>query len=326
MIYLNKDKIKSIVLALLILASIVQVGTLWVYQNHGLPSFNFLSAFFERNNASVTDIVKKAREEVFLPGRIVVSNGNGSYWIIGENEGEFLKLWNEAGENLKRILTSGSSAQSLDVSTWDNLLVKKGFLFELKAGIQASIIRWFLNITGTAADHPENIKKILVLPDEDINKNNTFYILGEKSLYKYVMPFRKEDMSQEEYNRIIRRLEENKSLVQYSIIKRIDPDRKFPFQISPDILCVVTGPKYQEIPAVTYSFGGKTLDIEEIASVILANEKESYDRYIDKNNTLVFKNLNNTYRFYENGLLEYRYAPGTGDHERGDIGSAFEKP
>jgi hypothetical protein len=323
MIYLYKDKIKSIVLALLILASIAQVGILWVYQNHKFP-FNFLSAFFDRNSINVADIVKKAREEIFLPHRIVVSNGNGSYWLIKEDEDIFLKLWNEAEESLKRILNS-SSVQPVDISTWDNMLVKKGFLFEFKAGIQTSIIRWFLNITGISPGHPENIQKILILPDEDINKNNTVYILSEKNLYKYVLPFIKNDMSQEEYNKIIRRLEGNKSLVQYSIIKKIDPDRKFPFQISPDVLCVVTGPKFQEMPGVTYYFGEKSSDIEEIASIILANEKESYDRYIDKNNTLVFKNLNNTYRLYVNGLLEYRYIPGAGDQEKGDIGSAFEK-
>ena len=324
MIYISKEKVKSIVLALLILSGIAQVGILWIYQSQKLP-FNFFSAIFDRNDMNdTTDIGKRAREEIFIPYRIIVSNGNSAHWLIKEDEDIFFKLWDEAQEYLKRILSS-DNVQSVNINVWDTLVVRKGFLFEFKAGIKTSVVKWFLNIAGISSEHPENICKILILPDEDINKNNTVYILSEKNLYKYVLPFRRNDMPQEEYNKIIRQLEGDKSLIQYNIIKEIDPDNTFPFQVSPDVLCVVRGPKYQKIPAVTYSFGEKSSDIEEIASIILANEKESYDRYIDKNNTLVFKNLNNTYRLYSNGLLEYRYVPGAGDQEKGDIGSAFEK-
>jgi len=64
----------------------------------------------------------------------------------------------------------------------------------------------------------------------------------------------------------------------------------------------------------------------EKAEIILGNEKESYDRYIiDRYDTLVFKNLNNTYRLYSDGMLEYKYTPGAAEQDKGDIGSAFKK-
>ncbi|NSW90775.1 MAG: hypothetical protein HPY74_08905 [Firmicutes bacterium] len=324
MIYISKEKVKSIVLALLILSSIIQVGILWVYQSHRLP-FNFFSVVFNRNNMNdTTDIGKKAKNEIFIPYRIIASNGNDAHWLIKEEEDIFYKLWDEGQEYLKRILSS-DNVQAVNVNMWDNLVVRKSFLFEFRAGIKTSLVKWFLNIAGTSSEHPESIYKILILPDEDINKNNTVYILSEKNLYKYVFPFQKNDMSVEDYNGIIRQLEADRSLVQYNIIKEIDPENKFPFKIPPDVLCVVSGPKYRKFTTVTYSFGEKVSDIEEVAAIILANEKESYDRYIDRNNTLVFKNLNNTYRLYSNGLLEYKYVPGAGDQEKGDIGSAFEK-
>ena len=115
---------------------------------------------------------------------------------------------------------------------------------------------------------------------------------------------------------------------QYKIFKEIDPNNvissKLPFSIPKDTLCIVHGTRYFKYHTINYYVKTKTADIEEIAIAILGNEKESFDRYIESN-ALVFKNINNTYRLYNDGLLEYKYVPGVEDQEKGDIGEAFEK-
>ncbi len=326
MVYFNKEKVKSIILVILILTSLVQVGILWVYQSHRFP-FSLFSTVFGRNSIDDnTDIEQKARKEVLIPYRTIVSDGNNTHWLLKENDEIFHILWDEGLEYVKRALSEGGG-QIADLSIWDKLVVSKSFRFEFKEGIKSNLIRWFLNIPLTSsAEHSESIRKIMILPDEDINKNNTVYILTNKNLYKYILPFHKDSISREEYEKIISRLELNRNLIKYNIIKEIDPNRQWPFKIPSDTLCVVTGPKYKDYTSVTYSFGGKVFNIEEKAEIVLGNEKESYDRYIiDIYDTLVFKNLNNTYRLYSDGMLEYKYTPGAAEQDRGDIGSAFEK-
>ena len=327
MIYERKEKVKSFVLALLILSSIIQVGILWNTQSRRFP-FAFLSGIFDRNDINeTTNINERATEEVFLPYRIIISNGNNLHWIVNEeDDGDFyFKLWNEAKGLLKRVINSNNNVNEVNKNLWDVLIVRKGFLFEFKSSIKTDMIRWFFSIPGDSPVQPESVLKVLILPEDDINKNNTIYILSENNLYKCILPFQKNDMSQVEYNKVINQFENDKDAVQYNIIKEIDPENKFPFKISSDVLCVVRGAKYKKLPDIEYSINGKSYNTEEISSIILANEKESYDRYIDKDNTLVFKNASNTYRLYSNGLLEYRYIPGVKDQEKGDIGKSFEK-
>lgn len=203
MVYINKEKFKSIVLIILILMSLIQVGILWGYQSYRFP-FGLLTSFFRRSNINdTTDIEKRAREEILSPYRIIVSNGDDTHWIIKENEDYYLKLWNEGLEYLIRALNSGGS-QVVDIGIWDKLVISKSFMFEFRAGIKANLVKWLMNIPVTSqADHSESIYKVLILPDEDINKNNTIYILTDKKLHKFILPFNKENMSKSDRKSVV---------------------------------------------------------------------------------------------------------------------------
>jgi hypothetical protein len=303
------------------------MGILSVYQSHRSP-FNFFSTAFSKSNISVdrVDIEQRAREEIFIPYRIVVSNNSNSHWLLEEDDELFHSLWGECMEYIKNALSNGGG-KPLDPNTWEKLVVSESIRFEFKNGIKSSLIRWFLNIPQSSSqEQSENIHKIIVLPSEDINQNNTIYILTEKNLYKYVIPFKKNAMVKSDYRNIIKKLESDRRLIKYNLVLEIDPNKQWPFKIPSDTLCVVSGLKYKEYSSFIYSLGIKDLDIEEKAAIILGNEKESYDRYIiDDYDTLVFKSLNNTYKLHSDGLLEYKYTPGAAEQDRGDMGEAFEK-
>jgi hypothetical protein len=326
MAHFNKEKFKTIILVILILASLIQVEILWVHQNHK-PPFRFLVNVFGKNDINNNaDIEQKAREEILIPNRIVISNGNNAHWLLKEDDEKFYTLWDEALDYLKRALKEGGG-QTLGFDVLERLIVSRSFVFEFKEGIKSSLIKWFFDTTGSSyIEYFENIQKVILYPEEDINKNNTLYILTDKNLYKYTYPFSKAGMSKKDYGEIIRGLESNKNLIRYNIVKEIDPNKQWPFKIPPGVLCVIKNPQYKKYYPITYSFGGKDTDVEEKAKIILGDEKESFDRYIiDKYNTLVFKNLNNTYRLYNDGLLEYKYLLGVSEQDKGDIGNAFKK-
>ena len=327
MLYINKNKLKSFILAILVISSFVQVGILWDYQSRRFP-FSFISNVFSSGKIEdKTDVIEKARKEVYKPYRLTISNGNETHWLIGEDDKIKYELFNEVNQYLKRILST-SEGSSLSENLWPELVVKKSIMIEFRTGFKTNLLKWFLNIRGASGENPNSIQKILMSPDEDINNNNTIYILSSKGLYKYVIPFNKNGILKREYSNIINNLEKNTRIVQYKIFKEIDPNNvissKLPFSIPKDTLCIVHGTRYFKYHTINYYVKTKTADIEEIAIAILGNEKESFDRYIESN-ALVFKNINNTYRLYNDGLLEYKYVPGVEDQEKGDIGEAFEK-
>ena len=77
----RRERFKSYILALLIVSSIIQVGILWEYQNHGFP-ISFLMPIFAGSGSNASDISEVSRQEYFVPFRIIVSNGNESHWLI----------------------------------------------------------------------------------------------------------------------------------------------------------------------------------------------------------------------------------------------------
>ncbi|HHV95295.1 MAG TPA: hypothetical protein GXX37_02280 [Clostridiaceae bacterium] len=317
--FFNKSHFKSLILAVLVISSFVQIGILWYNQNHSFP-FNFLKVF-SRVIEDRTEVMEKARKEIYKPYRLTVSNGNASHWLIEENSELKYELFKEVNEYLKDIFnTSGGIA--LDSNLWSELIIKKGILVEFKTQIKTDLLKWFLNNQKGAKVEFDSIYKILMVPDEDINNNNTIYLLTSKGLYKYVIPFGKDRLSRKDYSNIISSLELNRYLPVYKMFKEANPNNVISYPIPSDALCMISSSSYIRLPTIEYNVETETVDIEKAAAAVLGNEKESYDRYIEKN-ALVFKNINNIYRLYNDGLLEYKYVPGAESGQKGSISDAF---
>jgi len=319
--FYNKNRFKSFVLAVLVILSLTQVGILWYNQNHSFP-FNFLKVFSSRIVDDKTEIIEKARKEIYKPYRLTVSNGNASHWLLEENSDIKYELFKEVNEYLKEIFNS-SGGVALDSELWSELVIKKSILVEFKTEIKTDLLKWFLNCQRTSKTEFDSIYKVLMVPDEDINNNNTIYLLTSKGLYKYVVPFRKDRISRKDYSNIINNLERNRYISVYKMFIEANPSNVISYQIPSDALCMISSSSYIRLPVIEYSVETEAMDIEKAAAVILGNEKESYDRYIEKN-ALVFKNINNVYRLYNDGLLEYKYVPGTESGQKGSIGEAFK--
>jgi hypothetical protein len=95
------------------------------------------------------------------------------------------------------------------------------------------------------------------------------------------------------------------------------------YPISPDILGVVRGSKFRQYHSITYAVPISLSNQDDMARALLGNEKDSFDSYTDYRETVVFKNLNNIYRVYADGFLEYEYIPGAGGSEKGELTKAF---
>ncbi len=76
-----RERLKTVLIFVLIITGLLQVGILWSYQNQGTP-FSFLSALFSKDIQVSNETI---REKLFVPDKLVVSNGENDYWIIPEN-------------------------------------------------------------------------------------------------------------------------------------------------------------------------------------------------------------------------------------------------
>ena len=94
-----KERLKTVLIIVLVLTGLLQVGILWSYQSQGTP-FSFLLALFS-SDIQVSD--ETIREKLFVPEKLVISNGENDYWIIAENHDYYDKLLDEVFSGLSGI-------------------------------------------------------------------------------------------------------------------------------------------------------------------------------------------------------------------------------
>ncbi len=316
---INKERIKSYILFVLMISAIIQVGILWDYENQGFP-ISFLVSVFTNHDSIASDSENFTREELFKPVKIVVSDGSDTHWLIGREDDLYNLIWNDTGKYIKDILKA-KPEQILSFKAMEELINKKAFILSFGTNINTDLVKWFTDFYNTETGHLSGIYQIIISPWDDINANrNTLYISDGTNIYKYVIPFTTHRMSIQNYSEIIKQLRDNSEYdnAEYSVLGN------YTNVANPGILCVVTGPRYREYAPIIQSPPENISDPVEMADIILGNDKKSYHRSIDIYNTVVFKNMNNLYRIYEDGYLRYDYISGTAN-EKENIVEAFLK-
>lgn len=335
---LSKERLKSFILLILIITSLIQVGILWDYQNHGLPNFLL---FFSRISASSNISFSDIKEDYFKPDKIIISNGfNEPHWMIKRNNQNFEKLWDDLKKYYledivkKKPDSTYIKEKSEAFKGWDEIAVQKAIIYEFKSNMSIKLFAGFVGLEETASGGPDGIYKIAVLPWEDINFNtNVLYILDGNKVHKYTLDINSKAISKEGYEGLIDKLSKDNGLRNYSAVKEFFPPHASRLQMRQDMLLAVTGSKYNSYPLITGGvpdeinvFNSKsTPSLEELSEKILREEKDSYDPAEDKSGAIIFKNSDNSFKINSDGLMEYRYLPKTDESEKGDIKDAFVK-
>jgi hypothetical protein len=323
MYHMKRERVKTYIILVLILTSIIQVGILWSYQNHGLP-INFLIGIFSKTGSVFLREEMISDEELFVPYRVSLSDGNESHWIISKNDDKFTTLWDDAKAYLKDTLKLGKPQQILSAEEWGEIVTKRGLIYEFKFNLSSNLLRWFMDMAGSSQSDTQGIHKMMLLPRKDITENYiTLYILDSAGISKYVLPVVEGRLDFHKYKDLFTKYEQSKGKddTELAITKDMGLSGNYP--INPDILGVVRGSKFRRYNSINFTIPNKLSDQEEMAKDLLGSEKDSYDSYTDYHGTVVFKNLNNIYRMYADGFLEYEYIPGTGTSEKGDMTKAF---
>jgi hypothetical protein len=333
-----RERIKTYILLFLVVTSLLQIGILWSYQNHGFP-IGFLSAFFVSRGSGIPGIDNITREEYFVPYRIIASNGNESHWVIRNGDLNFQNLWNDAKSCLKQILGSKQSP-GMTSEDWGDLVTKRGLVFEFKASIRQDLLRWFLDMPEASSENMPGLHKMMIA--QGFENNINVFLLDRDKVYRYTLPADAREGAGvgagagagvgsgagmgDFYAGLFAGLEKNEENKPqaYYVIREMDRSTRKLSSLSPDILCVTGERKYREYQDISVSVPEKVSDMDQMSSVIFrGNERDSYDRYEDSEGTIIFRNLDRIYRIYRDGLLEYKYLPGVDGTDKGSINAAF---
>lgn len=311
------EKLKSILIAVLITAGIVQVGILWEYQNQGAPTSFFMRLFGEK--PAISDTV--AREKLFVPDRMILSNGKRDHWVIDTDAGFYEDFWKEAKQGLKQI-ASGDFALKTTNEDWGNVVENRGFIVEFGYVASPELIRWFLGLKEKHQELPE-VYKLMVKPDI-VNENlSTFYICAPDGTV-YVagpVPYERERTM----DSIFTYMDENGSQKyrNYYTFRGSKIDKSTGAQ--PDVLHVISSPSFWQYYSYSSKPPAKAMRREDLADFILGNDKDRYNKSMNAEGTVQFNYGSNVYRYYQDGYLTYQYLGSADASGKAGAGEALLK-
>jgi hypothetical protein len=304
----KKERIKTCILVMLVLASILQVGILLSYRNNGFP-INFVQTFLRTPAISQGEMDEIARKEYFTPYRIVVYSGEGDLrWLLGRENEFFDQLWDEAEYYLREVLKY-SEVTEVDRDFWETLIQRRSVIFEMRSEIPISLIKWFLDFKNDTKSGIPGVYKVMFAPDESFYRElNTIYILCDKGLYKAEIPYPAGGMSKRsDYHALMEKLKTAANTETYGVYGATG----YPFNIPADMLSSYSS--FKRLKHINYDIPKAIENIEHLTGVLLDEYRESYDRSIRH---ICFKIFNvcqgSNKRFYVDykSLIKEKYLSG----------------
>jgi hypothetical protein len=306
-----KERIKNLIISILIVMGILQVGILLGYQSQWTPT-DFIFGLFKPLQISDTDT---AREKLFTPNRLILSDGV-KFCIIGKDNDIYKSLWTETQNDLSNIVTGTVSLKSSS-ENWDKLIEKKGIIIDFSYSIKPAFLKWFLGVTEMGRDLPD-IRKILINPNIEDPDTGVIYICDsdEKVYVSDTVIFRTAN-----FDEAFTAISDNNGYRLYNSFRSANIDT---IQGAPgDILFVNSGPRYWPYYEYNCRIPAKAEKSDELAMIVLGNEKDRYNKSKNNAEMIQFEYVNNIYRLYPDGSLTYQYLGTTVSSGKDAIGSAL---
>lgn len=328
-----KNGTLTIILLFLILTSLVQTFFIWGESLKGFP-FNIFS------NGTVDETVQLTLGNIFSPSGIYMGKGldQPRYMLT---EGSFETAWNDTKRYLSQIfMNEGVTYRSIDkytLSAWKKIATKKGFYITLPFDIESEFLECFLDCASEQVAIQDGIRAIAVLPWDNINRNLlNVYIRTAYEIYKYTIEVQDLDVRKAIYDDVLRNYEES-DYIQYHYLSDVFPEGTLTMKVGTSTIEFETNGTLlisNDVDSVENNVGIKiknalsiqssTTDegyVNEVVSKIseISNKNETnYITSINSENTVILKNINDIYKYYEEGVLEYNYISGTNDKTEGN--------
>ncbi len=311
-----KERLKTILIYILIVSGLLQVGILWNYQNQGAP-ISFLEELFS-NDIQISN--ETVREILFIPDRIVVSDGeySNSHWIITEENEFYSRFWAEARAGLTKI-TSGKIKLAVTSENWDEIVERRGFMVDFRYHLEPELLGWFLGTGDPPKDMPA-FSKVMIKRDIINNDIGTFYIYGSDGAVYASTPIRYENAAN--LTNTINKLYEdvNRSNRRYYSLSGSNIQKE---EDEPDVLYAAVSPRYWPYPVLSSDLPDMAVIKESLEDIILGSDAGRYNKYIYNDNIMQFTYGSNIYRYYPDGYISYRYLGSAEQNPRASVAESL---
>ncbi len=144
MLTINRGRIKTYFLILLIISSLILSGSLWFEDYHGFSAFfaKFSNMTFSRLINMGKDNLEIKCGKAVIPCRIIVNDGEEGHWILYPSESKYNDIWDTAKSMFKNISTGQAKIKPADIQKdeWDSLLVKRSIILDFNYPLNQEIL------------------------------------------------------------------------------------------------------------------------------------------------------------------------------------------
>ena len=145
MIRLNKEKIKTWLLIVLIAGSLIQIGIHLNQQGQGFP-IRFITQIFKSSDIYSSIEFETVRQKYFVPESLIVSRGpTASKWKINEGDTHFTKIWDDINNNYLPQIIGQKPEKILPKEDWPEITSVRCIQLNFSVNWPSEIVLWFEN-------------------------------------------------------------------------------------------------------------------------------------------------------------------------------------
>ena len=318
---MKKERFKSFILVLLLIASVFQVGILWSGSDYSFPFYYAASVFNPpQDNISaaypdIPDVDADAKQILLNPYRVTLCDGEGHYVIPRKSE-EFNDLKEISFLLFEDILNERAVRKDIGEEAWSALVSRKSILFEFKVPIAKEAIMWSIGFYSASSGAPDDVHKMLVIPKEGATVG--LYALTSNGAVQYAPRSVSVSVMEKLFSETLSVIDiESVNVTKYATVSEFGANSYPGFR--GDVLANIYGRKSTSFNTLMYTVPFFVRSAE-LSYMVLGDEINSYSRSNESdNNMMIFKNYSNVYRFNNHGIMEYSYIPSVQPQDKGDL-------
>jgi hypothetical protein len=309
-------RVLTIILVFLILSGISQMLIIWGEDLKGFPF-----SIFSNNNKTQSEQLLLGN--LFVPSAIYMGRGleQPRYML---DEGSFETVWNDTRRYLIQILKAdkimNAASYAYSPEEWKRVVPRRGFYVTFPFDIETEHLMCFLNCGVDESDIQGGIRAVAVLPWDNINPDMlNVFLRTATTIYRFTLGI--EDLNERRliYDIILKEYE-NADTTEYRYLSEIFPIEAFDFEIN-ETLLISNDEDEKENSNVIIAVNSLKLQnginddgyVNEVAQKVSGGNEINYITSKNSENTVTLKNINNVYRYFEEGVLEYNYIPAVGE-------------
>lgn len=318
------EKLKTRLLVVLVILSLVQLGIHWNQQAQGFLS-RFVGSIFGGSDFPTTN-VDEVKLLYFMPKDVTVSVGlTNSRWRFTQGDSHYTRIWEDIRNNYLPAVIRKKPEKILSKDQWESIIAQSCIKIDFTIKWPSDIVYWLEDMNSGDNKSFESIKSIAILPQLDVNDTrNVLYIYDEKQVYQYLVDVGNNFLPKKYYSDLAQTLR-SQEVPSLSLLTSVTN-----YKTSEEILVSLnremsTFPTLRiEIPE-PIQLNRENIESERIQDIILLEQKVSLTaKYNEASGEALFTDTENLYQLYSNGLLQYKYLPAT-TRDAGSISSAFSQ-